>query len=156
VCKAYEVYEQRYRSAEKYNLEIQIDDYRSKADFRQEEQEKTKIAAFYDKKMQDELAGVKDWPCYVGVGIVAVGAFLAIYTQTYPLFVISGIGAAIAAGVLLGNTAKRKSIREKFANLIARKKAFVAALYAEHQRFMQMFGEYDKISVGVENKLEEL
>lgn len=133
---------EEYRSRDREHIGIQINDYSTTADFKDEPGEKQKVADHYTEKKNSELAGIRNLKAYLAFGVAAalgVGAFFA----GYWLFALTVAGTGYGVYALLSNKFARKQLELKYQNETRNASEILDKLFAEYGRFIEEFNGYD-------------
>lgn len=151
-----EAVEQRtdaYRAIDRESAQVQINDYATDLNFRNEQGEKQKAENFYRQKRDETLAGIKNWPAFVGFG-VAAAALVACFFVSYGLLVVTAIGAGYGLVKLLSNKSGRKQAEETYQQNCRLIDQILTQLYQEHDAYEAEFASYDAYVDEIARELE--
>jgi hypothetical protein len=132
-----------YRSVELRHSQVTIGEYSTTMDFENPQGEKQKINQFYAQHRDGILAGIKDWPAYVGFGVAAAAAVGGIAASPV-LFIgaVGGIGYGLVK--LLTNKMGRKQAEENYQEDCRRADQTINDLCAEYKAYLEEFHQYDQ------------
>ncbi len=140
--KAVEEHTEDYRSRKKVNYPVKIDDYAAVMNFRHEDEERQKMAAFYTGQRDEALAAIKDWPAYIGFG-VAAAALVGCFFARFWLLVLTVGGVGYGLFKLLSNKGARKQLERACAEKIRATADIMQQLFAEFREYRKELDEYD-------------
>ena len=148
--KAAKAYITQYRTMFRTSYAIDIQGYSSSVDFSNESMEVAKVEQFYLEQQKNELAQVKNLMAYLAYGAGAICGVAAFFVH---LFLLAGlvIGVVTGTGILVSNHFKKKNIILRIQKQKENVVKILHGLYAEFEKMVGEFQEYDNIS----NKIME-
>ncbi len=153
--KAVNLYFSKYRSLYQDVHPVEILDYSTEVDFRQQTEEENKIESYYWDVQNEELSYVKNKNAYISFGLAGAAAVGGIFLT--PLFFIgTGIGAIIGAGVLIGNNFKKKNIVLKVQKQKSNVQDILNRMFEEYESFVEIYKERDAISEKITAEFDKL
>jgi hypothetical protein len=142
--KAVKGHVEDYRNRSKNNLKVQINDYSTQVDFKDESKEKQKLNAYYTERRDNDLAKIKDWKAYIGFGAAAAAAIGAFFVG-YWMFVLTVVGAGYGAFILFTNKSSRKQLEFYCQDSIRSSSEILHKLFSEYEQFIEEYTEYDEL-----------
>lgn len=153
--KAADKYFMNYRSLFSPIQPIQIVEYSSDCNFNDLTGEEAKVAQFYESQQQQEIALVKDTKGYIAIATgVALGALS--FATSYFLLIGFAIGLTLGGGIIVANQYKRKNIVLKIQNQKSHVLSILQNTFMEFHNMTKLLGEYDQISVKINEELAKL
>lgn len=144
-----------YRAVDIRHSKTEIDGYAATMDLENEQGEKQKAENHYMQIRNDTLAGIKDWPAYVGFGVAAV-ALIACFFVGFGLLVVTGIGAIFGLVKLLVNRSARKQAELSFQENCRLSGQAITSLCAEYRRYKEELLSYDAYVDEIVRELESI
>jgi len=140
--KAVDAYVEEYRARRKNNYAVTIGEYSTTVNFKREDEEYSKISAYYTEKKDAELAAIQAWPVYIGFGI-AIAALIGCFFAVFWLLVVALGGVGYGLFRFLSNKSQIKEIEQKCEESIKAINDIMAKLFAEFKRYNKELDEYD-------------
>lgn len=89
--QAVDAHVEDYRGRRKVTHQVSIGEYSTEVNFKREDEEYSKVSAFFTQKRDGAVAEIKSWKLYLGFGIGAAAAIGAFFVG-YWLFAVALIG----------------------------------------------------------------
>lgn len=140
--KAVDAYVEEYRAHRKNNYAVTIGEYSTTVNFKREDEEYSKISQYYTDKKNDELATIKGWPVYVGLGI-AVAALIGCFFAGFWLLIVTLGGVGYGIFQLFSNKSRTRQIEQRCEESIKAINSTMAKLFAEFKQYSKELDEYD-------------
>ena len=142
---AYDQYQNAYLSTEKNQLPLEIGEYRTQADLSSPvQQEKSKVAAFFEEKKAQGLAAIKNTGIILGLVLAVGAAAAAVAMQMWGLLAVSAIGLGWALVTHLTNKSARGQLEMKCANDIQATMEVLSQIKEEHTAYLAELREFDR------------
>lgn len=153
--EAVEQHAEAYRSVDRRHSETTIGQYSTNMDFEDEQGEKDKVQKFYAGIREVTLAGIKDWPAYVGFGVAAICAIASLLVS-YGLLVVSAIGAGFGLIKLLTNKTERKQAELDYQENSRLAENAITSLCQEYTRYEEELASYDPYVEEIYRELDSI
>jgi len=153
--KAVEAHRADYKSRMKVTSEVTLGDYSTTVNFKREDEELSKISAFYTDIKNRAASSIKSWPAFVGFGLGAAAAVGAFFVGL-PLLIVTAGGAIYGAGLLLSNRSKKKQLEQRCRENINSMSANMKKLFGEFRAYEKELAEYDAYYERIESELEKV
>ncbi|MEI7844407.1 MAG: hypothetical protein WCK35_01255 [Chloroflexota bacterium] len=153
--KALSQYVQNYRGLQKNNYPINIGNYASVADLKNENNEQVKITNYFKQEKDVVLSAVKDGKAYISFGAALLFFIGAFFTSNY-LFGLTAIGLVVGALILFSNKNKRNAIELDFNEKTHFTIDVLRKIFAEFKLFQVQFSEYDKYYDQIVNEINKV
>lgn len=137
-----------YRSCDRSHGSTTIADYTTSMDFNDERGECAKATAFFQKKRDGILAGLKNLKAYLGFGVGAAAAVGAIAAQTYILLALTLLGAGYGGVVMLKNRSAARQAEAQCqtdSQMACQTIAELCREYAAYEKEYQSYDAYDQL-----------
>lgn len=144
-----------YRSVDIGHSKVEIGDYATQMDLRDQENEKRKAEQYYADVRSTTLSGIKDTSAYIGFGVAAAGVVAGIAVAP-ALLVITAIGAGYGAIKLLSNKSARKQAELEYQENCRLSSQTIDSLCEEFARYEQEFQGYDAYVEEIYNEMGNL
>ena len=106
----------------------------TEVNFKREDEEYSKLSAFFTQKRDGAVAEIKGWKSYLGFGIGAAAAIGAFFVG-YWLFAVALIGIGYGVGVMISNKSQIKHLEQKCAESIKTTSDILQQLFAEFSKY---------------------
>lgn len=144
---------EEYRACDRKHLKVGFGDYKTTMNFDDQPGETRKVEAFYQQKRNEELAGIKNWPAFVGFGIGAAAA-VASFFVSYALLVVTAFGIGFGVVKLLVNRTQRKQAELQYQQNCRLATQMIGELYQEHKAFEAEYASYDAYYEEIQRELD--
>lgn len=144
-----------YRSVERRYSEMAIGQYTANMDLEDEQGEKAKVRTFYEGIRENVLAGIKDWPAYVGFGVAAVSAIASPMVSS-GLLAVSAIGAGYGLIKLLSNKSERKQAEMDYLENCRLAEIAITSLCEEYKKYEDEWASYDVYAEEIFRELDSV
>ena len=153
--QAVDAHVEDYRGRRKVTHQVSIGEYSTEVNFKREDEEYSKVSAFFTQKRDGAVAEIKSWKSYLGFGIgaaAAIGAFFA----GYWLFAVALIGIGYGVGVMISNKSQIKHLEQKCAESIKTTSDILQQLFAEFSKYQAELDEYDSYYERIKNEFSKI
>lgn len=152
--QGYELYNKKYHALNPNKHRVDIEEFSTETDFKNQKRDEELIDQFIDNKITDLLRHAHKPLFYVGIAIAILGIVggilgIALAKNTALLIlglVVAGIGGVMAAIALVSNIFKKKKIRNRMENNRTRYKDILGKIYTDKAEFDVEFEKGDIIS----------
>lgn len=144
-----------YRCIDRRHSQVAIGEYTTTMDFENAQNEKQKIKNFYAEARDSVLAGIKDWPAYVGFG-VGLAAGVAAFFTSYALLIGTAAGAGFGLIKLFSNKSARKQAEQNFQENCRLGEETINSLCKEYEAFKAEFDSYDQYVDEIYRELDSI
>ncbi|MBQ9167949.1 MAG: hypothetical protein IJX67_06030 [Oscillospiraceae bacterium] len=144
---------EEYRACDRKHLKIGFGDYKTTMNFDDQAGETRKVETFYQEKRNAELAGIKNWPAFVGFGVGAAAA-VASFFLSYALLVVTALGVGFGVIKLLTNKSQRKQLELQYQQNCRLATQMISDLYQEHKAFEEEYASYDAYYEEIQRELD--
>lgn len=153
--KSVNAYVNAYRNMYKKVHPISILDYKTNANFEQENGEMQKVDQYYNGEMEKELGLVKNLGAYIAFGVGAACAVAGIFLHPVLLAGLA-VGGIVGGVKLFLNKKQKDSIRLRFHQQAEGVKNTIHKMFAEYGAAMKHMSENDAVSQKIMEELENL
>lgn len=155
--EAYDQYREAYCSVEKNVLPLTIGDYRTQADLSASEQQETsKITAFFEAKKAEGLSAIKNLGIILGAVLTAGAAVGAVATAMWGLLAVSVLGIGWALVTYFTNRAARGRLEAACANDVQATVQVYRRLQEEHGRYLTELAEFDHYAEQIREEFAQI
>ena len=131
-----------YRSRRKVNHDVTIGDYSTTVNFKREDEEYSKVTAFFTGRKAEALAAIKNWPAYIGFGVGVAGLVAMFFWGGLLLAVaLGGVGYGVVK--LLTNKSRVKKAEQECSARIKSTGDVLQGLFREFKKYQDELDEYD-------------
>ena len=152
--EGYELYNKRYRALNSNKHRVDIEEFFTETDFKNQKRDEESIDQFIDKKTADLLHRARKPLFYVGIILTilgVVGGILGnVMAESSALLIlglsVAGIGCVMAVISLIDNILKKNKIRNRMEKNRVRYKEILGKIYEDKNAFDIEFDKGDVIS----------
>lgn len=153
--QAVDAHVEDYRGRRKVTHQVSIGEYSTEVNFKREDEEYSKVSAFFTQKRDGAVAEIKSWKSYLGFGIGAAAAIGAFFVG-YWLFAVALIGIGYGVGVMISNKSQIKHLEQKCAESIKTTSDILQQLFAEFSKYQAELDEYDNYYERIKNEFSKI
>ncbi len=153
--QAVDAHVEDYRGRRKVTHQVSIGEYSTEVNFKREDEEYSKVSAFFTQKRDGAVAEIKSWKSYLGFGIGAAAAIGAFFVG-YWLFAVALIGIGYGVGVMISNKSQIKHLEQKCAESIKTTSDILQQLFAEFSKYQAELDEYDSYYERIKNEFSKI
>ena len=153
--QAVDAHVEDYRGRRKVTHQVSIGEYSTEVNFKREDEEYSKVSAFFTQKRDGAVAEIKSWKSYLGFGIGAATAIGAFFVG-YWLFAVALIGIGYGVGVMISNKSQIKHLEQKCAESIKTTSDILQQLFAEFSKYQAELDEYDSYYERIKNEFSKI
>ena len=135
---------QEYRDSMRNQADIEIGEYKTKADLTNESSEHQKIDGYFTQKAAILRAQQKIWPSFVWFGAAVLGAVGAVALSMQALFVVTAAGIIGGIGHLLMTSKRKKNITRDCMREAQVAKEIFSRISGEFKQYIDEYKSFDK------------
>jgi len=153
--QAVDAHVEDYRNRRKVTHNVSISEYATEVNFKREDEEYGKVTTYFTSKRDEAIAGIKNWPAYVGFGVGVAGLIAMFFLGGFMLVLALG-GVGYGVFTLLSNKSQVKKLEQECSSKIKSTSDILQALFSEFKKYQEELDEYDAYYERIKNEFSKI